>query len=147
MAGRKLSKEIEDYIQKKGIFERVIIINDVSSSDLNLLYSGADLFVFPSIQEGFGWPIIEAQASGTVVATTNRAPMNEIAGDSAIYIDPDDIKRSADIIDNEFEAVDNERINRGIDNSHRFSVDAMINSYIENYINILNKADKIVKDI
>ena len=44
------------------------------------MYSGARCLLFPSHEEGFGWPIIEAQACGTCVLTTDSAPMNEIAG-------------------------------------------------------------------
>ena len=45
--------------------------------------------LFPSFQEGLGWPILEAQACGCPVATSGRSPMNEVGGDAAIYIDPD----------------------------------------------------------
>ncbi|MFP9116201.1 glycosyltransferase family 4 protein [Flavobacterium sp. RNTU_13] len=54
---------------------------------LNEAYSGADVFVFPSLAEGFGWPIIEAMASGTVVATTDEAPMNEVAGNASCLLE------------------------------------------------------------
>jgi glycosyltransferase involved in cell wall biosynthesis len=43
--------------------------------------------LFPSLDEGFGWPIAEAMASGSLVITTNRAPMNEVGGTAAFYID------------------------------------------------------------
>ena len=59
-----------------------------SDVDLEALYTGAELLLFPSLQEGFGWPLIEAESCGTPVATTARDPMQEIAGDAAILIDP-----------------------------------------------------------
>jgi glycosyltransferase involved in cell wall biosynthesis len=53
---------------------------------LESLYSYADAFIFPSIAEGFGWPIIEAQACGCPVITTDDSPMNEVGGTSAVYL-------------------------------------------------------------
>jgi len=49
-------------------------------------YAGAALFLFPSLAEGFGWPIAEAMVSGCPVVTTNEAPMTEVGGDAAFYI-------------------------------------------------------------
>lgn len=51
-------------------------------------YQGASLFLFPSIAEGFGWPIAEAMACACPVITTNAAPMNEVGGKAAVYIEP-----------------------------------------------------------
>lgn len=71
-------------------------INFVSDEDMNMLYSASDLFVFPSLNEGFGLPIVEALASGAPVITSNSASMPEIAGDAAITVDPLDIKALAE---------------------------------------------------
>ena len=63
---------------------RVLFLKDIDAMLLNALYSGARCLLFPSHEEGFGWPIIESQSSGTCVLTTDSAPMNEIAGDHSI---------------------------------------------------------------
>lgn len=63
---------------------KVIFLKDIDSVLLNALYSGARCLLFPSHEEGFGWPIIESQSSGTCVLTTDSAPMNEIAGEHSI---------------------------------------------------------------
>lgn len=60
----------------------------VSDEDLPFLYSGARVFVLPSLHEGFGVPIIEAMACGTPVITSNCSSMPEVAGDAAILVDP-----------------------------------------------------------
>jgi glycosyltransferase involved in cell wall biosynthesis len=65
----------------------VKFVQGLSIDVLEALYSYADIFLFPSLEEGFGWPIIEAQACGCRVVTTNLAPMNEIGGPSAIYLE------------------------------------------------------------
>jgi len=62
----------------------------VESADLPYLYCGADLFVFPSLFEGFGMPILEAMACGIPVACSNTSSLPEVAGDSAAYFDPAD---------------------------------------------------------
>ncbi|MBB3836413.1 glycosyltransferase involved in cell wall biosynthesis [Runella defluvii] len=58
-------------------------IDDIS---LRYAYAGATLFLFPSLAEGFGWPIIEAMSSGSIVMTTDVSPMNEIGGNAAVFI-------------------------------------------------------------
>ena len=59
----------------------------VSDAVVKQAYAGASVFLFPSIAEGFGWPIAEAMASGTVVITTNETPMLEVAGEAAFLVD------------------------------------------------------------
>jgi glycosyltransferase involved in cell wall biosynthesis len=65
---------------------RVIFLGSVESAALQALYSGAKAFLFPSLAEGFGWPLVEAQACGCPVITTDEAPMNEVAGAAAVYL-------------------------------------------------------------
>ena len=66
----------------------VNFIQGIDSVLLEALYSYADVFLFPSLAEGFGWPIVEAQACGCPVITTNDAPMNEVGGPVATYLAP-----------------------------------------------------------
>jgi len=60
------------------------------AEELPLLYSGARLFVFPSLYEGFGLPVLEAMQSGVPVVCSDRASLPEVAGDAALLKDPDD---------------------------------------------------------
>ncbi len=66
----------------------VIILNKVENEDLSVLYSGARVFVYPSLYEGFGIPILEAMACGTPVVTSNVSAMPEVAGNAAELVDP-----------------------------------------------------------
>ncbi|MBU4421572.1 glycosyltransferase family 4 protein, partial [Patescibacteria group bacterium] len=61
----------------------------VSQKDVSALIAGAEIFLFPSLYEGFGIPILEAFACGTPVITSNRASMPEVARDAALFVNPD----------------------------------------------------------
>jgi glycosyltransferase involved in cell wall biosynthesis len=73
-------------IQKVPANGRVLFFQNLDDLTLQAAYSVARAFLFPSFGEGFGWPLIEAQACGCLVITTDEPPMNEIAGDTARYI-------------------------------------------------------------
>ena len=62
----------------------------VADADLPALYAGADLFVYPSLYEGFGLPPLEAMACGTAVITSNTSSLPEVVGDAGVTVDPTD---------------------------------------------------------
>lgn len=64
----------------------VSFLSGLSDAQVSAVYSSARLLLFPSVAEGFGWPIAEALACGCPVITTDDAPMTEVGGDSAFYI-------------------------------------------------------------
>ncbi|HRF47991.1 MAG TPA: glycosyltransferase family 1 protein [Anaerolineales bacterium] len=68
----------------------VRVLGAVAGSDLPGLYSGAEAFVFPSLYEGFGFPVLEAQACGTPVICSQTSSLSEVAGEGALLIDPQD---------------------------------------------------------
>jgi glycosyltransferase involved in cell wall biosynthesis len=87
LIGSVPTDELYDLHQKSFFKEDIYFITNLSDDYINNAYSGASCLLFPSLDEGFGWPIIEAMASGCPVITTNKAPMNEVGGTSAFYID------------------------------------------------------------
>ncbi|MAF80827.1 hypothetical protein CL628_02325 [bacterium] len=70
--------------------DRIHVLGSVPQSLLRALYWHADVFVLPSLYEGFGMPILEAMACGTPVVTGKVSSMPEVAGDAAVLIDPHD---------------------------------------------------------
>jgi glycosyltransferase involved in cell wall biosynthesis len=75
-------------VEKCGLKEKVIFPGFIPEEDLAALYNLSRLFVYPSLYEGFGLPVLEAMACGVPVITSNVSAMPEIAGDSALLIDP-----------------------------------------------------------
>ena len=67
----------------------------LTDADLPALYSAADLFVFPSLYEGFGLPPLEAMACGAPVVCSNAASLPEVVGDAAVTVDPYDVEALA----------------------------------------------------
>jgi glycosyltransferase involved in cell wall biosynthesis len=82
----KPNDPVELALSKVGQRGRVQFFQNVSSETLQAAYSCAHAFLFPSLAEGFGWPLVEAQACGCPVITTNEPPMSEVAGDAALYL-------------------------------------------------------------
>lgn len=91
-------EEICRYLSSNGLESSVKLCGCVTNEELLLLYSGADLFVYPSLYEGFGLPVIEAMACGTPVITSNVSSLPEVAGDAAILVDPYNVGEIADAI-------------------------------------------------
>jgi glycosyltransferase involved in cell wall biosynthesis len=132
MVGKSFTNGMKDFIFRSGLNNRVIELVGVADEDLRALYSSAAALIFPSSQEGFGWPIAEAQACGCPVFTTNRAPMTEVGGNAAVYFDPENPKKAAEIIAQNFGKVKQMK-KKGLINVKRFSTEKMIRKYIELY--------------
>ena len=114
-------------------YNSFIVYKDIiSDTDLAQLYSQAKLFIFPSLYEGFGIPIIEAMASGTPVITTKCAAIPEVAGESAYYVNPMSITSISNgiqyVVSNKKIQID--LINLGKSNVQRFQSEKIIKEYI-----------------
>ena len=111
------------------------LLKGLSNEELRHEYQEADIISFPSIFEGFGMPIIEGQATGRVVLTSNIAPMTEIAGNGACLVDPYDVKSIRSgflkiIDDKEYRQ---NLIKNGIENCNRFSLENITGQYVKIY--------------
>ena len=84
------AEAIHDAVRRSQLESAVILPGHVPLEDLRALYSGCSLFVFPSLYEGFGMPVLEAMACGAPVVSSNAASLPEVAGDAALLVDPRD---------------------------------------------------------
>lgn len=84
--------DYEKMARRRSLSENVLCPGRLSTNDLQLLYSSTDLFVFPSLYEGFGMPVLEAMACGAPVLTSNSTALAEVAGDAAVLVDPQDAR-------------------------------------------------------
>ena len=92
------SRDLSGRIERLGLNEVVHFTGYAKFEDLPAIYNLADFFVFPSLYEGFGLPVVEAMASGLPVITSNTSSLGEIAADAAATIDPTDREALADAI-------------------------------------------------
>jgi len=118
---------------------RVRVLRDVSHDTLRALYGGARALLFPSLQEGFGWPIIEAQACGCPVFTSDLAPMNEIGSDAAVYVDPHDADAIAQAIRDAAPRFAQMR-EGGLANAAHYTAAQMAQRYVETYRGVIAAA-------
>jgi len=80
--------DLETCIRENGLGDRIRLTGYVPLEDLPLLYSSAEMFVFPSLYEGFGLPVLEAMACGTPVVSSDASCMPEVVGDAGLLVDP-----------------------------------------------------------
>ncbi|MBI3601177.1 MAG: glycosyltransferase family 4 protein [Nitrospinae bacterium] len=86
---------LKELAEKLGIRDRIIFTDFIKDEDLPALYSGAEIFIYPSLYEGFGLPVLEAMACGTPVISSNTSSLPEVVGDSGILIDAKEPKNIA----------------------------------------------------
>jgi len=97
LCGRKgwLYDEIFTAVADAGLREKVVFAQNIPDEALPHVYRGSVAFVYPSLYEGFGLPVLEAMACGTPVITSNVSSLPEVVGESALLIDPTDTKQIA----------------------------------------------------
>ncbi len=123
-----------------GVLDRVLFLEEVSDQDLACLYNRASLFVFPSLEEGFGLPPLEAMACGTPVLAANNSSLPEIVGDAALQFDAENVGELAELISSVLAnpELQLEMKKRGIDRAATFSWKRCGIETIEVYKNIVS---------
>ncbi|KAF2511332.1 glycosyltransferase family 4 protein [Flavobacterium foetidum] len=79
---------IDKFIDKNNLYGNVIFTGHIEDCDLPVYYQKASVFIFPSLYEGFGLPILEALAAGTIVISSNVASIPEVGGNAVYYFNP-----------------------------------------------------------
>lgn len=130
--GPALTDEMRAFAEEHRLIDRIQVLQDVSTDVLRSAYSMALVLMFPSTSEGFGWPIIEAQACGCPVLTSDLAPMNQIGGDAAMCVDPHDPQAMADTLIANAPRLEEIR-EKGLRNAAHYTKAGMIDAYEQLY--------------
>lgn len=133
-------KNLNILSRKLKLDDYIIHTGTITDEELVYFYNLADLFVFPSLYEGFGLPPLEAMACGTPVVSSNTSSMPEILGDAAYFVNPKSVDELKNAID---EVLDNDElrdklIKKGLERVKLFTWDKCINRTIK----IFNRLSK-----
>ncbi len=134
-------KTILDFLSAAKIKKNIHFVHDVEFADLPAIYQSAIVFVYPSVYEGFGIPVIEAQQSGVPVITSNTSSLPEAAGPHSILINPEDYEQLAEglakLLNNE--NLRQEMIKAGFEYVKKFSPENFANSLMQVYKEAVGK--------
>lgn len=102
IAGKKgwMYEEVFEKVKKWDLQDKIIFTGYIKADEAPILLGKAKVFLFPSLYEGFGMPVIEAMACGTPVITSNTTSLQEIAKDAAILVNPNDIEEIKNAMEN-----------------------------------------------
>ena len=133
-------KSIFETIDKLNLQKDVIFTGYVPDEDLPALYNAADLFVYPSLYEGFGLPPLEAMACGTPVITSNTSSLPEVVGDAGIMVNPYDVDELANKI---YEVLTNDGLReelskKGLERAKLFSWKKCAEEHLKVYEEVYN---------
>ena len=132
---RQELEAILNNIDDKDLINKIILTGYVVNTDLPSIYSQCEIFLYPSLRESFGIPMLEAMACGVPVITSNTSSMPEVAGDAAILIDPfkpEEITEAMINIVNNNE-LKSELSKKGVIRAAAFSWKAMAQNVLEIY--------------
>lgn len=121
--GKGLTTEQRKLASELGVQDRIRELGVLNNEELQTVYWAADVLVFPSWWEGFGWPPLEAMASGTPVVCSDRGSLGEVVGDAALIVNPHEPEAIADAVSR---ALDDETlrqslIRKGLERARQFT--------------------------
>ncbi|MHB1336538.1 MAG: glycosyltransferase family 4 protein [Candidatus Humimicrobiaceae bacterium] len=135
------NESIHKLVKEKGLEDKVRFLGYVEETDLPSIYNGAKFFMYPSLYEGFGLPVLEAMASKVPVLTSNVSSLPEVAGDAAIMVDPYSEK---EIYSASIRLLGNESLRKelkisGVERSNLFTWESTAFKTLGVYREVLNK--------
>jgi glycosyltransferase involved in cell wall biosynthesis len=149
LIGPALSPDLVEVVEQSKYKSDIHVFEGLDDKFVHLAYAGATVFLFPSLAEGFGWPIAEAMASGCLVITTNEDPMTEVAGDAGFLVRRRPHQPISSVASWAAEvAVDVEKIVKmndherniaiaaGLNNALRFNIDSALDRIESIYMNV-----------
>lgn len=138
-----LVTDVEQLIEGLELQNRVILLGHVPQEDLPALYKHALMFVYPSLYEGFGLPVLEAMSQGTPVITSKTSSLPEVGCDAVLYCDPKDIADLAMVMKNLLKNEHSRSIlsTKGKERSGHFSWDVFVEKVMNVAKTFRKKAD------
>jgi len=134
VVGKKWSSSEERLLMELGISDRVHLLTDIDDENLCRLYNQATAFIYPSLYEGFGIPLLEAMACGCPVIASRIPSTMEVTGDCPIYFEPGEMDDILHAFDNAFsENKGSERIQMGLKRIKNFSWNKTADQTLEVY--------------
>lgn len=132
-------------VQSWNLQDRVVFTGWVAEEDKPALYSGAALFVFPSLYEGFGLTILEAMSCGTAVVASSSSSLPEIAGEAALLFDPCQTEELAEAVNSLLrnKTRREELAARGLERARLFSTEKMISQMMQVYESVMISSQSI----
>ncbi|MFA7136844.1 MAG: glycosyltransferase family 1 protein [Bacteroidales bacterium] len=136
-------QQILNNIECSNIRDKIVLLGYVSNIELPQIINLSSLFLYPSLRESFGIPILEGMACGVPVITSNSSSMPEVAGDAALLIDPNNYLTIADAINKIVEnpTLRESLVNKGLTRAAQFSWLKMA----EKYLTLYNQVYKLIK--
>jgi glycosyltransferase involved in cell wall biosynthesis len=134
--------KIRDLVSKEGLDDRIHFTDTIREEDHpEALLSLADIFVFPSLYEGFGLPPLEAMACGTPVVASNRTSVPEVIGDAGILVNPINVKELSGAISNLLENPEKRDLysKKGLQRAQRFKEKDTAGKLYEHIISLLEE--------
>jgi glycosyltransferase involved in cell wall biosynthesis len=130
-AGTAVDDNLLQYAAYSNLQHRIVSVVKPDHNTLEALYNACEAFIFPSYSEGFGWPLIEAQACGAPVIASNIDPLPEVTAGAALHAHPDKSDDFAKaFLSLRDSAIRNKLIENGFENCKRFTPATMIQSYL-----------------
>lgn len=136
----KYGFELKKLVDKLNLNDYVIFTGYIDEADKHFMYQAANLFIYPSLYEGFGLPILEAMANGTPVICSNTSSLPEIVDDAAVLFNPndvDDIKNKIIAFCNDDNKLKQIYVDKGFENIKKYSWENTVSRIIK-VINELN---------
>jgi glycosyltransferase involved in cell wall biosynthesis len=132
---KRLQAYVKKHVQDSALQDDIIFTGEVNDKDLDGIYRGAKLFIFPSLYEGFGLPPLEAMARGVAVAASKSSSITEVLADAAYYFDPKDKKNMAQAIDilGGIHRIQDEFREKGLARARQFSWEQTARETVEVY--------------
>lgn len=131
-------RELRQEVDRNGLDSEVLFPGFVTDEDLSCLYSACDFFVFPTLYEGFGLPVLEAMKCGAPLLVSRTSSLPEVAGECAHYFEPQEIESLVAVFNKAYDnqpAVEELRL-RGMERAKRFTWEAAAQGVLELYSQI-----------